>query len=335
MKMNKNKADIPSLLKSFLIDHLQNELNASPHTVTTYSDTFRLLLEYLQEYHRVRPERITLKDLSVKNIRAFLDYLQRERKNGINTRNSRLAAIRSFANYLLIVNPIWNADLQGILAIPVKKNRKKTLDYLSQEEMECLLEIPDQKTWTGQRDYILLMIMYNTGARVSEIIRLKVSDVKFESTTKISLLGKGRKERALPLWKSAAQQLRKWVEKNGYTQEMPLFPNGRGKFMSRWGVKNRLEAIVNGAKGKNPSLKSKRISPHTIRHTTAMHFLQSGIDIKTIAMWLGHESVETTQIYVTSDMEMKERALKTLQEPKTKVFRYKPTDSLLKFLENM
>jgi len=165
---------------------------------------------------------------------------------------------------------------------------------------------------------------------------LKVADVTLESRSgKILLFGKGRKERALPLWKNTVKILREWIKRNGYTLEMPLFPNKRGKTMSRWGITNRLSEAVSKLSVSRPSLKNRSISPHTIRHTTAMHFLQAGIDITTVSMWLGHESIETTQIYVTADMEMKEKALKTLQEPTTKAFRFKPSDSLLAFLENM
>ena len=336
MKSNKNTPDIPSLIRSFLIEHLLNHKNASPNTIKSYGEVIRLLLEYLQCRYRIRPEKITLKDLSTKNIIEFLDHLQKERENSINTRNSRLAVIRSFVNYLLLVNPTWTADLRGILAIPVKKSGKKLVDYLSQEEMNLLLETPSPSTWSGQRDRVLLLVMYNTGARVSEIARLKVADVKLESRSgKISLVGKGRKERSLPLWKTTVKVIQEWIKRNGYSPEMPLLPNGRGKTMSRWGITNRLSTAVRKLTVSRPSLKNRSISPHTIRHTTAMHFLQSGVDITTVAMWLGHESIETTQIYVTADIKMKEKALKTLQEPNTKGFRFKPSDSLLAFLENL
>ena len=336
MKSSKNFPNIPSLIKSFLIEHLLNNQNASLNTVKSYGEVIRLLMEYLQNHHQVQPEKVNLKDLTAKNILGFLDYLQRERNNSIRTRNSRLAVIRSFVNYLLLINPVWSADLQGILAIPKKKSAKRVVDYLSQEEINLLLEAPDPATWSGQRDRVLLLVMYNTGARVSEIIRLKVSDVKLESRSgKIHLYGKGRKERSLPLWRNTVKLLKEWIKKNGYAAEMPLIPNSHGKFMSRWGITDRLSTNVSKVAKTIRSFKTRSISPHMIRHTTAMHFLQSGIDITTIAMWLGHESIETTQIYVTADMEMKEKALKTLQEPKSKQFRYKPSDSLLKFLENL
>jgi len=332
MKRNKNIPDIPSLIKSFLLEHLVNNQNASPNTVIAYKEVMRLLLIYLQDHHRVRPEKIQLKDLSVKNVLGFLDHLQKERKNSTSTRNTRLATIRSFVNYLLLVNPTWSADLRGILAIPLKKTNKTLLEYLTQDEMKALLEVPDSNTWIGQRDRLLLLLLYNTGARASEISTLKVEDVDLESKSgKVRLFGKGRKERAVLLWKNTIKLLRQWIEKNKYSGNMPLLASNRGTPLSRFVIANRLSVAVT----KVPGLKKRKISPHTIRHTTAMHFLQSGIDITTIAMWLGHESVETTQLYVTADLEMKEKALKTLQEPNVKRFRYKPSDSLLAFLENL
>lgn len=207
MKRNQNIPDIPTLLKKFLVEHLQGNQNASPNTIASYRDALLLFLEYLQKCHRVRPEKITLKDLSVKNVTGFLDYLQKERKNSISTRNSRLMVFRSFVNYLLLVNPTWAGNLQGILAIPVKKGMKTQVDYLTKEEINLILESPDQKTWIGQRDRLLLLLMYNTGARVSEITELKVSDVTLDVKSKIHLLGKGRKERSLPLWKNTAKLL--------------------------------------------------------------------------------------------------------------------------------
>ena len=336
MKKNKNQHNIPELLKRFLLDHLHSHQNASLNTIGAYRDTFRLLLEYLQKHCHVRPEKVAIKDLSTKNILGFLDYLQKERKNSIRTRNMRLAVIRSFVNYLLLIDPTLNGELYGVLSIPVKKTSKTILDYLTREEMNSILEAPDEHTFIGQRDRVLLLVMYNTGARVSEISQIKVSDIKFNArSANIHLFGKGRKQRSLPLWKNTTKVLRQWIDKNKYTSEMSVFQSKRGTTLTRFVISNRLSVNVAKASKKNPSLKKKTVSPHTIRHTTAMHFLQSGIDIATIAMWLGHESIETTQIYIAADMEMKEKALKSLHEPETKRFRYKPSDSLLTFLENL
>lgn len=335
MKRNQNAPDIPALLKKFLVEHLQNNQNASPNTISSYRDALLLFLEYLQKSQRVRPEKIALKDLSVKNVVGFLDYLQKERKNGISTRNSRLMVFRSFVKYLLLVNPTWAGDLQGILAIPVKKGMRTQVDYLTKEEITLILESPDPKTWIGRRDRLLLLLMYNTGARVSEIAELKVSDLNLAGKGKIHLLGKGRKERSLPLWKNTAKLLKEWIQKDKLSPENPLFRNKRGKPITRFVITNRLDVAVKRVSKSLSVVKRKCITPHMIRHTTAMHFLQAGVDITTIAMWLGHESIETTQIYVTADIEMKEKALKTLQEPMPNGFRYKPSDSLLAFLENL
>lgn len=226
-------------------------------------------------------------------------------------------------------------DLQGILAIPVKKGMKTQVDYLTKEEINLILESPDAKTWIGRRDRLLLLLMYNTGARVTEIAELRVSDFNFDGRGKIHLLGKGRKERSLPLWKNTSKLLKEWIQKNKLSSENPLFVNKRGKPITRFVITNRLAVAVQRVSKSLSPTKRKTITPHMIRHTTAMHFLQAGVDITTIAMWLGHESIETTQIYVTADMKMKEKALKTLQEPMPSGFRYKPSDSLLAFLENL
>ncbi len=335
MKTNKNKPDMPSLLKSFLIEYLHQFKNASTHTISMYAETFRLFLEYIQKYHGVRPERFTLKDFSSGNVLEFLNHLEKERKNSIRTRNARLAAIRSFANYLLSVNTTWAADLQRILSIPKKKTRQKVVDYLSKEEVDLILDSPDNTSWIGQRDRALLLVMYNTGGRASEIAHLKVSDVTLEPKGKIRLYGKGRKERSLPLWKNTAKLLRQWIRQNDLKDDNPLFPNLQGREMTRFVIGNRLSVAVSKVSKNYPALKKKKVSPHTFRHATAMHLLQSGIDIATVAMWMGHEQLETTQIYAKADLEMKEKALNTLQEPNAKGFRYKPNDSMLTFLENL
>jgi site-specific recombinase XerD len=327
--------DIPSLLKRFLLDHLQRNRSVSPNTLRTYADTFRMLLQYLQQKKHVRPERIALSDLSSKNILAFLDHLESERKNKITTRNTRLAIIHSFVKYLLVIDPTLAGDLHGVLAIPMKKSKKPALDFLTDEEMDVLLEIPDKQTWIGRRDLVLLTVMYNTGARVSETVGMRVADVTLGTGGTIRLFGKGRKERTLPLWKNTVKLLKDWIRENGYTEDMPLFQSNRRTAMTRSSVEKRLALVVSAATKRMPSLKKRTISPHTLRHSTAMYFLNSGVDITVISMWLGHESLQTTHIYISSDMKLKEKALKTLQEPSLKGFRYKPKDSMLAFLEDL
>lgn len=284
---------------------------------------------------KIKSSQITLDDFSAKNIMVFLNHLEKVRKNGAGTRNSRLAAIRSFLNYLHVLNPTLAGEIQGALLIPQKREQRKVLDSLTRPEIDAIIDSVPQKSWSGRRDRILFQLMYNTGARVSEIIDLKVSDIRTESKGTIHIFGKGRKERNMPLWKNTTSMLRNWIKTNRYTAEMPLFPNNRGQKMTRSGVNKRLADAVAEATAICPTLKEHRISPHTIRHTSAMHLLQGGMDVTVIAMWLGHESIETTHIYISADMEMKTKVLNSLQEPSRKSPRFKPSDSLLAFLENL
>jgi len=333
--MTKTSLNIPQLIKSFFSEYLLQQRGCSPNTIGAYSDTFRLFLKYRIKARKIRSSQITLEDFSAKNIMDFLNYLEKVRKNGPGTRNSRLAAIRSFLNYLLIVNPTLAGDIQGALLIPQKRKQRVVLDYLTRYEIDSIIDSVPQNTWSGRRDRILFQLMYNTGARVSEIIDLKVSDIKTESKGTIHIFGKGRKERNMPLWKNTTLMLRHWIKSNCYTTDMPLFPNNRGQKMTRSGVNKRLADAVAKASTICQTLKEHRISPHTIRHTSAMHLLQGGMDITVIAMWLGHESIETTHTYISADMEMKTKLLNSLQEPSRKCPRFKPSDSLLEFLENL
>ena len=331
----KSECNIARQLKHFLAEYLPQERGFSLHTVHSYRDALCLLLRHLQEKHGVAPNRVAIADLSAENIMGFLNELQRSNKNGNSTRNLRLAAIRAFAVYLQKKEPTLASDLAGLLAIPTKRTTHKVLGFLTRDEMEAVLEAPDADTWSGKRDRALFAAMYNTGVRVSEIVGTLVSDVTLTSGGVFHLRGKGRKERALPLWKRTVTTLRKWISANHLRQEQPLFANTHGQAMTRSGVEKRLREAVRKAGKTCPSLRTKRVSPHTLRHTTAMHLLQSGVDITVIAMWLGHESIETTHLYVTADLELKEEALKTLQPPSGGTFRFRPDDELLKFLQSL
>jgi site-specific recombinase XerD len=332
----KNNADNLSIyIKRYFTEYLPQHRNYSPLTNNAYGHALRLFLLYLRENKKVTPVQVSLRDFSVENILDFLNYIQANRENSAATRNARLAALRSFVKYLLIQEPVWAADLQRILAIPVKKDSRHVVEFLTKNEMDALLAAPDSDTWSGRRDRLLFSVMYNTGARVSEIIAVRVSNLSITPKGAVKLMGKGRKERIIPLWKSTTENLRDWIAQNQYKDDMPLFPNKRGTSMTRSGVEKRLKETVKKAQKSCLSLKKKRISPHTLRHTTAMHMLQSGSDITVIAMWLGHESIETTNIYITADMEMKEKALKSLQDPSPDGFRYTADDELLSFLESL
>jgi len=333
--MIRTEPTIACYLKLFLTDELPRVRESSLHTVHAYRDALCALLRYLQAKHKIAPDEVTVTALSAENILGFLNDLQESRKNSTRTRNLRLAAIRAFAKYLLKKDPTLASDLSGMMAVPSKRITRRMLNFLTNEEMNAVLDAPDAETWSGKRDRALFAAMYNTAARVSEIVGVHVSDVTLTTGGTVKLFGKGRKERALPLWKPTVETLRKWIEANRLTPDQPLFANARGKPMTRSGVKNRLAGAVRKARETCPSLKTKRVSPHTLRHTTAMHLLQSGSDITVVAMWLGHESIETTHIYVTANMEQKEKALRKIQPPKGGNFRFRPEGKLLDFLKSL
>ena len=333
--MKNPEPNIARHLKQFLAEYLTQQRGCSLHTVWSYRDALCSLLRHLQETHGIAPNRVKITDLSADNIMAFLNYLQKSRKNSDETRNLRLSAIRTFAKYLRWKEPTLTSDLEGLLAIPTKRTSHQVLDFLSRDEMEAILEAPDGNTWSGKRDRALFATMYNTGARVSEIVGALVSDVTLNPGGTFHFRGKGRKERVLPLWKCTVKILSKWITTNHLCHDQPLFPNARGAAMTRSGVEKRLQEAVRKAGDACPSIKKKRVSPHTLRHTTAMHLLQSEVDITLIAMWLGHESIETTHLYVTTDLELKEKALGMLQPPSGGNFRFQPDDELLRFLKSL
>ena len=324
-----------TLLKDFFCQRLINQRNASDCTIAAYRDTFRLLLRYLEEHHAMNPCEVTLDDLGAPRILSFLDHLEKARKNSIRTRNSRLAALRSFFKYAASRDPASLPTIQSVLAIPMKRYDRRLLGFLSREEIQAVLDAPEPLTWNGQRDRMMFTLLYNTGARVSEIIALRVTDVTLDRGPSARIRGKGRKERSIPLWKSTVIALRHWMKRIDLASTSPLLPNSFGNPMSRSGVESRLKQAVAVASKKQTTLVGRSISPHTIRHTTAMHLLQSGVELSVIAMWLGHESIVTTHMYMETDLAMKDRALQRLQPASAKRHRYRPTDKLLQFLESL
>jgi site-specific recombinase XerD len=333
--MNPSTSTLPSVLQRFFCEYLVQQRHVSAHTVASYRDTLRLLLSFLEARLSRRPSSLRMEDLSAGNISAFLDYCEKERGNSPRTRNIRLAALRSLLRFALRCEPASMAQLQSALAIPFKKCVKPVLGYLAAQEMEAILEASRGDRWSGQRDQLLLTTMYNTGARVSEIVGARVSDLSDHGTHRLTLHGKGRKERVVPLMKQTARRLHEWVRDNELKPQSPLFPNARGTAMTRSAVEKRLAMAVKGAAQACPSLRDKNVTPHTFRHTTAMHLLQSGVDLAIIALWLGHEDLSTTHIYMTSSIEMKERALNALQETKVQRQRFRPSDKLLRFLDEL
>lgn len=323
------------LLQEFFCQHLLNQRNVSSRTIASYRDTFRLLLQYVEKRRNKRPVDVTLNDLGAPCILAFLDYLEKERRNCIRSRNARLAAIRSFFRYTASKDPASLPTIQRVLAIPMKRFNRPLLGFLSTQEIQAILESPNVSSFSGRRDCVLFALMYNTGARVSEIAALRVGDVVLGRCPSVRLHGKGRKERTVPLWQNTARQLKQWMSGIDSKPDSPLLPNTCGQHLTRSGIESRLREAVRNASNKLPSLKARRISPHTLRHTTAMHLLQAGVDITIIALWLGHESPATTHLYIEADLTLKERALSKLDEPTAKRIRFRPTDKLLQFLESL
>ena len=323
----------PALLQEFFQRRLIAQRGASAHTIASYRDTFTLLLGYAAERIGRTPSALTLSDLDAPIVLDFLDHLETERGNSARTRNLRLTAIRSFMRYASLREPTILPVAQRVLAIPVKRFDRPVLGYLSRDEITAIIDAPDRSTWSGQRDAVLFAVLYNTGARVSEITRLHVGDVLLDRASSLLLHGKGRKERVVPLWKSTATQLRRWLPRIDGHPDAPVFPNRAGKPLSRSGVEHQLRVACRRASERHPSLATRRISPHTLRHTTAMHLLQSGVDITVIALWLGHEDTATTHQYVEADLAMKEAALRCVDDPAPQPLRFTATDRLLDFLE--
>ena len=324
-----------ALVQDFFCRRLIDQQNASEQTVAAYRDTFRLLLGFLQGTRNIAPASLTLADLDAETMAAFLDYLESQRHNSIRTRNARFAAIRSFLKYATARDPESLPTVQRVLTIPMKRFARPTLGYLSREEITAVLEAPHISTWSGHRDRVLFSLLYNTGARVSEAVALRRSSLTLKPARRVEIKGKGRKQRIIPLWKSTAARLNEWLERIDAAPETPLFPNRRGQPLSRSGVERRLCGAVRIAASVCPTLTVKRVSPHTFRNTTAMHLLQSGVDITVIAMWLGHESPATTHQYVEANLAMKDQALAKLEELPTRKVRYRPTDKLLQFLDSL
>ena len=335
MKRSHSPLSFGNLLQDFFCQYLMNQRNMSPRTVASYRDSFRLLLNFLKERKRKSPAKIQMADLDAASIVAFLSHLEHDRHNGVRSRNARLMAIRCFLKYAATCEPTCLAIVQRVLAIPSKRFDRPALGFLSQAEIQAVLEAPDSGTFSGARDRVLLALMYNTGARVSEIASLRVSDVTLGPGANLLLHGKGRKERSVPLWKSTARLLRQWIQRIGSNPDSALLPNAANGCMTRSGIAKRFAQAVHSAQQSTPSLRGRRISPHTFRHTTAMHLLQSGVDITVIAIWLGHSNTATTHHYVEADLLMKQKALDKLQPPRARHVRYKPSDALISFLQSL
>jgi len=322
-------------VQSFFTEYLTQQRAMSPRTVATYRDAFVLFLDFATVRLRKQPTTMGLQDITPALILAFLDHLERDRGNAVRTRNARLAALRAFMKFAGHRDVDALHIVEQALGVPMKRFERPMLGFLSREEMLAIIGKPGP-SWTSQRDHLLLHMLYNTGARVSEVIGIRLADVVLDGAACVHLHGKGRKQRTLPLWRSTVRAVRAWLRVNPeLVSASALLPNRDGQPMTRSNAAQRLALAVAAATPAMPSLRDRRISPHTVRHTTAMHLLQSGERIDEVALWLGHESPTTTHQYTQADLATKEKALAKLQDPNTAVKRFKATDSLLEFLKTL
>ena len=335
-KRSKLPPSFPALVQAYFGEYLTQQRALSPQTIAAYRDGFVLFLGFAEERLGMAPAAITLADVTPDLIMAFLDHLERQRHNSVRSRNARLAALRSFLKFAGHRDVASLHVIERALGVPVKRFERPMFGYLTRDEVLAIIGEPGD-SWLNQRDHALFLLMYNTGARVSEIIGITVADAVLDpSAACVHLHGKGRKQRSVPLWRSTVKALRAWLHVNPqFEVTSPLLPNRDGKGMTRSNVAKRLSLAVSAAAVQYPHLMQQRVSPHTIRHTTAMHLLQAGVDITVIALWLGHESPVTTHQYVEADLAMKERALARLHEPDAKIQRYRAPDSLLNFLKTL
>lgn len=331
----RTKATFPVLLEAFFTDRLMRQKKASPNTIASHRDTFRLLLGFAQERLKKSPSTLMIEDLDAPFVGSFLEYLEKERGNTARSRNVRLAGIHSFFKYVALEEPSCSALAQRILAMPNKRFKRRSIEFLTRPEIEALLAAPDQSKWGGRRDRTLLLLAIQTGLRVSELIGLHCSDIVLGTGSHVRCTGKGRKERCTPLRKETAVALRAWLRSRTGDSSEPLFPNAQGGPLSRDGVEYLLAKHVATAVKQCSTLKKKRVSAHVLRHTTAMELLEHGVDQSVIALWLGHEQVDTTQVYLHANMKLKEQALNKVAPFNGRLKRFRPDDELLAFLKSL
>lgn len=329
--------DLAPLLQEFFTDKLMRQRQASPHTIAAYRDAFKLLLQFTRQRIGRQPAQLGLADIDAALVGAFLQHLQAARGNSGSTRNARLAAVHSFFGYAAVHAPQHAALIQQVLAIPPQRRDRAIVDYLTPPEAEAMIAAPDQTTWLGRRDHVLLQVAVHTGLRVSELTATSIGDVHLGPGAHLRCTGKGRKQRCTPLTKHAVTSLRAWLAERAGQPDNPLFVSTRGTALSRDAVAHLVAKHAAAAAVSCPSLAAKIVTPHTLRHTTAMTLLHGGVDLTVIGLWLGHESIDATQIYLHADMSIKERALArtTPSTPTGALHRYQPPDTLLAFLDNL
>lgn len=325
----------PALLQGFFTRRLMQQRQASPNTIGSYRDSFRLLLQFAQQHLGVAPQRLKFEQIDAPLIASYLDDLQASRGIGAASRNLRLTAIRSFFRYASFEMPANAAQIQRVLAIPNKRCTRAQIGFLTRAEIDAILLTPDLRTWSGRRDHALMLMAVQTGLRVSEITGLCRPAVCLGTGAHVRVVGKGRKERLTPLTKTTADVMQAWLREITNSDDAILFPSARGTRLSADGVQYLLSKHVARARQTCPTLANKHVTPHVLRHTTAMELLQAGVERSVIALLLGHESIETTQIYLDANLEMKQAALDKVEPQAGRIGRFRPQDQLLAFLKTL
>jgi len=331
----KGPTTFPALLEAFFLDRLMRQRRVSPHTLASYRSAFRLLLQFTQQCLGKAPSNLAVSDLTTTLLGAFLDHLERDRRNTARSRNVRLIAIRSFFRYVALQAPEYSALAQRVLDMPSKRYTRRPITFLVQDEVDALLAAPDLNTWCGRRDRALILLAVQTGLRAAELLALRRQDIVFGPAAHVWCEGKGRKKRCTPLRKDTVAVLRSWLREHQEDASDLAFPTVRGTVLSHDALQNLLNKHIAVAQRHCPSLKRKHVTPHSLRHSLAMKLLQSGVDRSVIALWLGHESPETTSIYLHADMTMKERALQKTAADSARALRYRPDDRVMAFLKGL
>jgi site-specific recombinase XerD len=331
----KPAADFPALCQSFFSKRMIAQRKASPHTISAYAQTFRLLMTYAQKRLSTAPSKLSLTQLDAPFIAKFLDDLESSRSNGVRSRNARLASLRSFYHYAALEAPQHAELIQRVLAIPYKRLTRRLVTYLTRPEIEALLASVDKSTWVGRRNHAMLLVAVQTGLRLSELTGLRQKDVVLGAGAHVKCEGKGRKERCTPLTKPTVAILKAWIREQGDDESRFLFPNPNGGRLSADAVQHAVAKHVAAGQRACPSLAKKRVTPHVLRHTAAMELLQAGVERALIAIWLGHEVLDSTQVYLDADLQLKEAILAKMNPPQSKAGRYRPDDQLLSYLKGL
>ena len=326
---------LAALLERFFTERLMQQRQASPHTISSYSETFRQFLTFTEQRLHKAPSRLNFQEIDTPLIMAFLDHLEKHQGVSARSRNLRLTAIRSFFRFAAFEVPTYSAQIQRVLAIPSKRFTRTLVPFLTRAEVDALLAAPDLGTWSGRRDHNFMLLAVQTGLRLSEITGLKREDIIFGAGAHVRVIGKGRKERCTPIARSTVKVLKGWLREPQRSDGHVLFPNFKGDRLSVHGVQYLLNKHRATASTVCLSLKRKRVTVHRLRHTMAMDLLQAGVDRSVIALWLGHERLETTQVYLEATLAMKEKALAKVTPQNGRRGRYKPGDKLLAFLNGL